>query len=111
MISQHQGKKMYIIHGWAYSTEKWQPLVRDLEKKGFEIVLLKIPGLTSPINKVWNLNSYINWLEKILEKEKDPILLGHSNGGRISLAYTAKHPEKVAKLILIDSAGIYHNDL
>ncbi|MDY6911501.1 MAG: alpha/beta hydrolase [Chloroflexota bacterium] len=32
-------------------------------------------------------------------------LMGHSLGGGIALSYTLNHPEKVNKLILIDSAG------
>lgn len=33
-------------------------------------------------------------------------LLGHSLGGAFSLAFTSAHPEKVKKLILIDSLGV-----
>ena len=32
--------------------------------------------------------------------------IGHSFGGRISIILSAEHPEKVDKLILVDSAGI-----
>ena len=32
--------KIFIIHGWTYTTNKWQPLVADLQSKGFEPVLL-----------------------------------------------------------------------
>jgi pimeloyl-ACP methyl ester carboxylesterase len=104
-------KKIYILHGWAYTTEKWGPFVLDLKKKGFDVELLKIPGLTAPLSEVWNLDNYVAWLKDILDKEKEVILLGHSNGGRISLAYTAKYPKYIKHLILIDSAGIYHNEL
>jgi pimeloyl-ACP methyl ester carboxylesterase len=103
-------KKIFILHGWAYSTEKWEPFVKKLETEGFKVEMLKIPGLTASIYKVWDLEDYVIWLEKLLLKEENVILLGHSNGGRISLAYAAKHPEKVAQLFLIDSAGIYHNE-
>ncbi|MDD5094741.1 MAG: alpha/beta hydrolase [Dehalococcoidia bacterium] len=37
-------------------------------------------------------------------------IIGHSLGGGISLAYTLNHPEKVEKLVLIDTAGL-SNDL
>jgi pimeloyl-ACP methyl ester carboxylesterase len=104
-------KRIYILHGWAYSTEKWEPFVKGMETLGFKVEMLKIPGLTAAIDRVWDLNDYVDWLGKILEKEKDVILLGHSNGGRISLAYVAKYPKKVSHLFLLDSAGIYHNEL
>lgn len=103
-------KKIYILHGWAYSSEKWEPLVKKLESNGITVEVLKIPGLTAPLEEVWRLEDYVNWLKKILEKEKEVTLIGHSNGGRISLAYTNKYPEKIEQLILIDSAGVYHNE-
>ena len=36
-------------------------------------------------------------------------LMGHSLGGGIALAFTLNHPEKVDKLVLIDSGGIELN--
>src|SRR3989338_4234164 len=102
-------KKIIILHGWAYSTDKWRPFIEELKKSGVKSKMIKIPGLTSPLDQVWNLDDYVEWLKKNLSKEKGKvILLGHSNGGRIALAFSAKYPEKVGKLILIDSAGIFH---
>lgn len=105
-------KKIIILHGWTYSTEKWQTFLDILEKKGFEPIMLNVPGLTSENDKIWRTEDYINWLYEKIEKEKGKaVILGHSNGGRIALNFAIKYPEKVEKLILIDSAGIYHNEL
>ncbi len=104
--------KIYILHGWAYTTDKWRPFIKILKENGVEAVMLKIPGLTAPLNEVWNLDNYVEWLERKLgENQEKIILLGHSNGGRIALAYAAKNPEKIKQLILIDSGGIYHHEL
>lgn len=112
MKSEKEKSKIYILHGWAYSIEKWQPFVDLLKEKGFEPVMLNVPGLTAPLDEIWDVDDYVNWLKKILEKENGKvILLGHSNGGRIALSFASKYPEKVDRLILIDSAGIYHNEL
>jgi pimeloyl-ACP methyl ester carboxylesterase len=74
--------------------------------------MLKIPGLTVPHDRVWKLDDYVEWVKDQLKDEEEPIvLLGHSNGGRISIAFAAKYPKKIKKLILIDAAGIYHNEL
>lgn len=111
-------KRIYILHGWTYSKDeidpldKWIPFMEELESKNLQPTILRIPGLTKDINEVWNLEKYIDWLGKILSKEKGKvILIGHSNGGRIAFSFTEKYPDKIAKLILIDSAGIYHNEL
>ena len=108
---------IYILHGWTYSKDKWPPLVSLLKKRGLTPILLDIPGLTGEINKPWDIEDYNNWLYKKLEKDlpagrqEKIILIGHSNGGRIVLNFAIKHPEKISKLILIDSAGIYRKDI
>lgn len=96
-----------ILHGWTTSVENWSPLLEGLKELKPE--LLTIPGLTEKINKPWNLEDYTNWLKQSIGNKK-VILIGHSNGGRIALAFAAKYPEKIEKLILIDSAGIYHKE-
>lgn len=105
-------KKIVILQGWTYTTEKWTDFVSSLKKVGFEVELPKIPGLTEESSEVWDLEKYSDWLNKLLEKYEDKvILLGHSNGGRIAINYAVKYPDKLEKLILIDSAGIFHNEL
>lgn len=110
LVSMANGK-IYILHGWTYALDKWVNFTKEFESKGFETNLLKIPGLTGKINKPWSIEDYKNWLYKKIENEKDVVLVGHSNGGRIAMAFAIAHPQKVRKLILIDSAGIYHNEL
>lgn len=105
-------KKIYILHGWTYSTEKWGPFLTELEKAGLEPVMLKIPGLTAPLEQVWDIDDYVHWLERNFRNEKEQvILLGHSNGGLISLGFVLKYPDKVERLILVDSTGIYHREI
>src|SRR3990167_3795977 len=105
-------KEVIILHGWTYSLEKWQTFLKLLKEKGIEPIMLNVPGLTSKNDNVWNIGDYVNWLKEIVDKEKNKvILIGHSNGGRIALNFAIKYPEKISNLILIDSAGIYHNEL
>src|SRR3989344_6391232 len=104
-----RNSKLLVLHGWSTSTEKWNPFLDALEENGYNVELLKIPGLTKETDKSWTLEDYVEWLKKEAGNEK-VILIGHSNGGRIALAFSAKYPEKVSCLILIDSAGIYHRD-
>lgn len=105
-------KTILILHGWTYSTDKWEPFVKALTNVGYEVKLLKIPGLTARLEHPWTIDEYIKWLDSIIKKEKKRvILLGHSNGGRIILSYVLKYPDAVDHIILLDSAGIYHKDL
>lgn len=56
----------------------------------------------------WNTSDYAQFVIAFLEKFRIPKahFIGHSFGGRISIIVSAKYPEKVDKLILVDSAGI-----
>lgn len=98
--------KIFILHGWTKDVAKWQPLLDVLHKNNIQTELLKIPGLTAPLDKVWDLNDYVKWLDTKIGKELQPILLGHSFGGRVAIRYEIKNPNKIKKLILVDSAGI-----
>lgn len=98
--------KLFILHGWTYQTATWDAVRRLLDERGIDYEFLKIPGLTDGTNPTWTLEDYVAWLTERTAAYDKVILLGHSNGGRISLAYAAKYPEKVARLILEDSAGI-----
>jgi pimeloyl-ACP methyl ester carboxylesterase len=108
----NQDYKAYIIHGWAYSLEKYKKISELLESKGLDNVILKVPGLTEKIDKPWDIKDYIDWVKNKIDQEKSKvILIGHSNGGRIAAAYASKFPKKLQHLILIDSAGIYHDEI
>ena len=99
-------KQVFVIHGWTYSLDKWYDVCDYLQKRGIELVLLKVPGLTEPSDKVWDIDGYISWLDSKLQGQTQPIVIGHSNGGRIALSYIQRYPGRISQLILIDSAGI-----
>ena len=103
-----------ILHGWSINPEnslKWQSFRDALQKKGFNSDFLGLPGLSTPLHEIWNLGNYTQWLDEHIKKYPKVILLGHSFGGQIAARYTVAHPEKVEKLILIDSSGIRDHSL
>lgn len=102
-----QGCPVILLHGWGASSQTFQPVQEDLSK-GFRVYALDLPGFGEsdepPVP--WGIEEYTALLRsfiKALDLEK-PILIGHSNGGRISIQYGSQFP--VRKLVLIDSAGI-----
>lgn len=97
---------LYIIHGWTYSIEKWAATVQELRNANINIVQLRVPGLTTNTSHAWTIDQYVKWLDDELKGIEKPIVLGHSNGGRIALHYALMYPKKLHHLILLDSAGI-----
>lgn len=100
-------KKIFILHGWAYETSKWNDFVSLLEADDYQVKLLKIPGLTSEqeIDRAWNLDDYATWLKKQIGKSKTNII-AHSNGARIVARFNKLYPGQVNHLVLIGAAGI-----
>jgi pimeloyl-ACP methyl ester carboxylesterase len=104
---------LIILHGWAADHQnelkwqpKWQPLMEQLTAAGTQVNFLPLPGLSSTLEKAWQLNDYVNWLHKQLAEYKKVVLLGHSFGGQLAVRYTSIFPEKVDSLVLVDPAGI-----
>lgn len=97
--------KLYIIHGWTYTTAPWEKTITGLKKLGLSVEMLNVPGLTAPSNKVWTIDDYVRWADRHLPD--GAVALGHSNGGRILMNLCIAKPEKLSHLILLDSAGIY----
>lgn len=96
---------LYIIHGWTYTVEPWAKTIEILKDNGINVIMLNVPGLTSPSKKIWTIEEYAAWADKNIPN--GAIALGHSNGGRILLNLCSEKPEKLSKLILLDSAGVY----
>ena len=98
-----------ILHGWAISAQnevKWAHFRKALSENGIASTFLKLPGLSSPLEKPWSLGDYVTWLEEELGSQKNILLLGHSFGGQLAVRYAATHPEQIKKLILVASAGV-----
>lgn len=98
-------KKLYIIHGWAYSVEPWEKTLEILKKNKVDVKMLNVPGLTAPSKRVWTIDEYVNWADENIPDGS--VALGHSNGGRILLNLCSENPKKLSRLILLDSAGVY----
>ena len=101
------GPVVLLLHGWGGSLEIFQKLHSALETN-FTVYAPDLPGFgkSETPDTVWGVTAYTDWLRAFITAEKitNPILLGHSFGGRISILYASKYP--VSKLILANSAGI-----
>lgn len=101
------GRDIILMHGWGQNIQAFEPVHKSLEKD-FRVYTLDFPGFgeSSEPKTPWSVGDYTDMLEKFVKKLeiKDPILVGHSFGGRVGIMYSSRNP--VRKLILVDSAGI-----
>ena len=101
-IEYGEGDDIVLLHGWGQNIAMMKPVGDQL--KG-HIIILDLPGYgesTEPPN-VWTIYDYVECVHEFLNSigVKNPIMMGHSFGGKISLAYASKY--KVKKLVLFAS--------
>ena len=105
-----EGPAVLILHGWGGSSDSWLVFQKILAEKGHQVIVPDFPGFGKSItpSNPWDLDDYTDFVLDFSKKLglEQFFLIGHSFGGRISIKFVTKHPEKVKKLILCDSAGI-----
>ena len=106
---QGSGAPILLLHGWGSSKEVFAGIMNTLSDR-YRLVALDFPGCgASDIMKTpWTLEDYCSFVMKFMEQLdlRDPILIGHSNGGRISMNLAAKHMVSPPKIVLLDAAGL-----
>jgi pimeloyl-ACP methyl ester carboxylesterase len=104
---------LVLIHGTSSSLHTWEKVTAILNGAGYgnkRVIALDMPafGLTglNPENS-YSYDNYTQVIDSLLIKLKvnSCIIGGNSLGGGIAWHYTVAHPNKVAKLILIDASG------
>lgn len=95
-------KTLVLIRGWASVGHSFKKLVISTPKD-WQVVLIGADELI----KNHDFDQAADNLEKIIKQKKitDFILAGHSLGGAVAIAYSAKYPYSHSKLILINTAG------
>lgn len=104
---QGKGKKLLLLHGWGCDIKIFKPLMPYFEQH-FETYSIDFPGFgQSPEpEKAWTNDDYVALTRQFIAELNidNPIVLGHSFGGRIAIKLATQIPFN--KLILTGSAGI-----
>ena len=104
---QGEGAPVIILHGWGCSKDTVQSITQHLSKT-HRAFALDMPGFgeTLPPSEVFGIEQYTQVVENFcrLMKIENPILIGHSFGGRISILFSSRN--QTSKVMLVDAAGI-----
>ena len=95
---------LIFLHGWGQNIEMMNPIAKPFIKE-YNVLIIDLPGfgLSDEPNEPWDIYEYASMVNALAKKLKmdNPILIGHSFGGKIFLAYALKY--KTKKLILFAS--------
>lgn len=100
---------LVLIHGTSASLHTWDDWTADLSTER-RVVRFDLPafGLTGPApDNDYSIERYADFIAKVLDLSgiKQAVLAGNSLGGQIAMETALRTPERVAGLILVDSAG------
>lgn len=102
------GDPVVLIHGVGMQSAAWAPQIAALSHS-HRVIALDMPGHggSAPLPQVAQLSDFIEWLNSALDAlELGTVsLAGHSMGALIAGGYAATHPERLARVALLN--GVY----
>ncbi|MBO5872715.1 MAG: alpha/beta hydrolase [Clostridia bacterium] len=104
-----EGTPVLLLHGWGSSKEVYGGIIKTLSGR-CRLVALDFPGCGNSeiMNNPWTLDDYSNFVLKFMDAVglENPIMMGHSHGGRVTLYMTATGMVDPPKIVLLDAAGL-----
>ncbi|MBQ8203251.1 MAG: alpha/beta hydrolase [Clostridia bacterium] len=108
-IDEGSGIPVLLLHGWGSSYDVYKGVISALSDR-CRLVALNFPGCgnSDTMEKPWNIDDYCNLVIKFIRAVglDNPILIGHSHGGRVILKLAGAGLLNPPKIVLLDSAGI-----
>jgi len=96
---------LIILHGIFGASDNWATYGRRIAQEGFEVF---IPDQRnhgqSPHNDIFNYLALTDDLFDFIDDNQihNPIILGHSMGGKVAMRFALENPQLVKRLVVVD---------
>ena len=104
-----EGEDIVLLHGWGQNIDMMKPLGDNFLDK-YRVTIIDLPGfgLSEEPLSAYTIFDYTEVVHDLLKSLKinNPIIMGHSFGGRIAIVYASKY--EVNKLVLFGSPCVRH---
>ncbi len=99
------GPAVLLIHGLPGTAEDWNEVTPLLS--GRRTIAIDRPGYGFSSGGYFSFDRQLQAVQELIGRLHlgHPILVGHSYGGAISLAFAERHPGEVRGLVLVDAAA------
>ncbi len=108
-----RGKNAIVfLHGFCEDSCLWDDFKKDLLAENKRVITIDLPGFgTSAVVKDLSIDYMADVVKAVIQNQKIKkiILIGHSMGGYVSLAFAEKYPELLFGLGLFHSHGFADN--
>ncbi|WP_018476751.1 alpha/beta fold hydrolase [Pontibacter roseus] len=103
------GDTLVFLHGFCESTEVWTDFIKPLQQK-FRTIALDLPGFGNNTSGVsdYSMEGMADYVQQQLEQlgVKKCILIGHSMGGYVGMAFAEKYSSLLSGLCLFHSSAL-----
>ncbi|MFO8234511.1 MAG: alpha/beta hydrolase [Bacteroidales bacterium] len=103
---QGEGETFFLLHGYLESQEIWDSFATELSKYS-RIIRIDLPGhgMSDVFGEIHSMEFMADVVKHVLdfEKQETCILIGHSLGGYVTLAFLEKYPQYLKGFSLFHS--------
>jgi pimeloyl-ACP methyl ester carboxylesterase len=100
-----------LIPGFWLDSSAWDDIVPAVRAAGHEPKPITLPGLV-PADPEVGLRDQVEYVIGLVDVAAAPVVLvGHSGGGAVAHAVVDARPERVAKVIYVDSLPLGHGGI
>jgi len=107
-IWEGKGDNILCIHGLSANCRCWDRIISGLAPE-FRVLAMDLRGRghSDKPPTGYSIDQHARDVQGVLEDQdlETITLMGHSLGAYVSLAFAARYPDRVKKLILVDGAG------
>jgi pimeloyl-ACP methyl ester carboxylesterase len=104
-----KGAVIVLLHGFLENSSMWNSVAKELSKRN-KIICIDLlgHGNTECIGYIHSMELMAEAVEAVLKhlKIRKSILVGHSMGGYVALAFAEKNPQKIKGLCLMNSTSL-----
>jgi pimeloyl-ACP methyl ester carboxylesterase len=102
-----EGQPVMLVHGFGEDHKVWEEQTTELQKR-FQVILPDLPGSgSSELSDDVSMENLAEGLHAIVEKEslQSLVMIGHSMGGYVTLAFASKYPDTLQAFALVHSSA------
>ena len=101
-----KGKTIVLLHGFAMSSKIWDSF-REILSESYRVIVIDLAGhgKSEVLEPVHSMELQAEVVFEVLKqrKVKNCLMIGHSMGGYVTLAFAAKYPE------MLKGIGLFHS--
>ncbi|MBO5200066.1 MAG: alpha/beta hydrolase [Clostridia bacterium] len=108
-LDEGEGTPVLLLHGWGSSNKPYAGIINTLKGR-CRLVAPDFPGCgeSGIMDRPWTLEDYCDFVLEFMNSVglENPIMMGHSHGGRVTMYMVATGMVTPPKIVLLDAAGL-----